>query len=37
VDSGGSELADELEAGGYEAVRSRLGLEPSARAGLPVD
>ena len=37
VDSGGSELADELEAGGYEAVRSRLGLETSARAGLPVD
>ncbi len=31
VDSGGSELAEELEAGGYEAVRERLGIErPSA-------
>ena len=27
VDIGGSELADELEAGGYEAVRERLGIE----------
>lgn len=27
VDSGGSELADELEDGGYEAVRERLGIE----------
>jgi Fe-S cluster assembly ATP-binding protein len=27
VDSGGTELADELEAGGYEAVRERLGIE----------
>ena len=27
VDSGGAELADELEDGGYEAVRARLGLE----------
>ncbi len=27
VESGGPELADELEAGGYEAVRARLGLE----------
>ena len=27
VDSGGTELADELEAGGYEGVRSRLGLK----------
>ena len=27
VDSGGAELADELEDGGYEAVRSRLGIE----------
>ena len=27
VDSGGKELADELEAGGYEAVRERLGIE----------
>ena len=27
VDSGGKELAEELEAGGYEAVRERLGIE----------
>jgi Fe-S cluster assembly ATP-binding protein len=27
VDSGGAELADELEDGGYEAVRTRLGIE----------
>ncbi|MGA8038803.1 MAG: Fe-S cluster assembly ATPase SufC [Acidimicrobiia bacterium] len=27
VESGGSELAEELEAGGYEAIRSRLGLQ----------
>jgi hypothetical protein len=27
VDSGGAELAEELEDGGYEAVRSRLGIE----------
>lgn len=27
VDSGGPELAEELEGGGYEAVRSRLGVE----------
>ena len=27
VDSGGSELAEELDAGGYEAVRERLGIE----------
>jgi Fe-S cluster assembly ATP-binding protein len=27
VDSGGPELGDELETGGYEAVRSRLGIE----------
>jgi Fe-S cluster assembly ATP-binding protein len=27
VDAGGAELADELETGGYEAVRRRLGLE----------
>jgi Fe-S cluster assembly ATP-binding protein len=26
VDSGGAELADELEAGGYKAIRERLGL-----------
>lgn len=30
VQSGGPELADELEAGGYSAVRSRLGLVASA-------
>jgi Fe-S cluster assembly ATP-binding protein len=27
VDSGGAELADELERGGYESVRARLGIE----------
>jgi Fe-S cluster assembly ATP-binding protein len=27
VDSGGSELAEELESGGYEALRRRLGIE----------
>lgn len=27
VDSGGSELAEELEAGGYDSVRDRLGIE----------
>ena len=27
VDSGGSELAEELESGGYESVRERLGLQ----------
>ncbi|MGH8871722.1 MAG: Fe-S cluster assembly ATPase SufC [Acidimicrobiia bacterium] len=27
VDSGGAELADELESGGYESVRERLGLK----------
>lgn len=27
VDSGGSELAEELESGGYDAVRDRLGIE----------
>ena len=31
VDSGGAELADELESGGYDAVRDRLGL-PKAMA-----
>lgn len=31
VDSGGPELADELEAGGYAAIRKRLGIE----AGTP--
>ncbi len=28
VESGGPELADELEDGGYEALRERLGIEP---------
>ena len=28
VESGGPELAEELESGGYEAVRERLGLQP---------
>ncbi len=32
VESGGPELADELEDGGYEALRQRLGIEPSAGA-----
>lgn len=32
VESGGAELAEELESGGYEAVRSRLGLEKVASA-----
>ncbi len=27
VDSGGAELADELESGGYDGVRARLGIE----------
>ena len=30
VDSGGGELAEELESGGYEAVRQRLGIERTA-------
>jgi Fe-S cluster assembly ATP-binding protein len=29
VDSGGAELADELEKGGYDSVRERLGIEKS--------
>ncbi|MFZ0014632.1 MAG: Fe-S cluster assembly ATPase SufC [Acidimicrobiia bacterium] len=33
VDTGGSELADELEAGGYEAVRERLGIEKPSSEG----
>lgn len=33
VDSGGSELAEELEAGGYEAVRDRLGIERPSTEG----
>ena len=35
VDSGGPELADELERGGYEAVRSRLGLAAPAPPSAP--
>lgn len=35
VESGGRELADELEAGGYEALRERLGIE--ARAEEPAE
>lgn len=35
VDSGGAELADELETGGYEALRTRLGIEtPKVAAGV---
>lgn len=39
VDSGGAELADELEAGGYDSVRERLGIEksPEAAAAKPAD
>jgi Fe-S cluster assembly ATP-binding protein len=33
VDSGGPELAEELESGGYEAVRARLGLAPAGENG----
>ena len=33
VDSGGAELAEELEAGGYDAVRARLGIEKKADSG----
>lgn len=33
VESGGPELADELEAGGYASVRRRLGLEPTGKTG----
>ena len=32
VESGGPELADELETGGYDAIRERLGI-PKAAAG----
>jgi Fe-S cluster assembly ATP-binding protein len=35
VDSGGPELAEELEAGGYEAVRARLGLAAGSDNGQP--
>ncbi|MDH3306198.1 MAG: Fe-S cluster assembly ATPase SufC [Acidimicrobiia bacterium] len=35
VATGGPELADELEAGGYEALRKRLGIESRPRADLP--
>lgn len=34
VDSGGAELADELEAGGYDSVRDRLGIEKSPEAAM---
>jgi Fe-S cluster assembly ATP-binding protein len=34
VDAGGAELAEELEAGGYERIRERLGLE-SSRSNAP--
>lgn len=33
VDTGGRELADELEAGGYTALRERLGIEPEPDEG----
>jgi Fe-S cluster assembly ATP-binding protein len=33
VDSGGSELAEELEAGGYDGVRKRLGIEKPSEEG----
>ena len=33
VDSGGRELAEELESGGYEAVRKRLGIEKAPEEG----
>jgi Fe-S cluster assembly ATP-binding protein len=33
VDSGGSELAEELEDGGYEALRTRLGIEKPSTEG----
>lgn len=36
IDSGGSELADELESGGYEAVRTRLGIKPASASGTAV-
>ncbi|HEY7565534.1 MAG TPA: hypothetical protein VIA81_11475, partial [Acidimicrobiia bacterium] len=32
VDSGGPELAEELESGGYEAIRARLGLKEAKEA-----
>jgi Fe-S cluster assembly ATP-binding protein len=35
VDSGGPELAEELETGGYEAVRARLGLTPAPQPEAP--
>lgn len=33
VDSGGSELAEELESGGYDAVRDRLGIQKTPEDG----
>jgi Fe-S cluster assembly ATPase SufC len=35
VDSGGAELAGELEDGGYEAVRTRLGIAASQATAAP--
>ena len=35
VDSGGAELADELEIGGYDSVRERLGIEKSPESEAP--
>ncbi|HUF94628.1 MAG TPA: Fe-S cluster assembly ATPase SufC [Acidimicrobiia bacterium] len=35
VDSGGAELADELEKGGYDSVRERLGIEKSPETEAP--
>ncbi len=34
VDSGGAELADELEDGGYDSVRQRLGIEKASGQGV---
>ncbi|HUO45894.1 MAG TPA: Fe-S cluster assembly ATPase SufC [Acidimicrobiia bacterium] len=35
VDSGGPELADELEGGGYEAIKTRLGIAPTSEEPAP--
>jgi Fe-S cluster assembly ATP-binding protein len=35
VDSGGRELAEELETGGYEAVRERLGIRKQEESTIP--
>lgn len=37
VDSGGAELAEELEAGGYEALRRRLGIKPTSQPEAQTD